>query len=304
MQIKVRFPSTLPVSVTASSFPTGTVRPAKPTLTWTSPSSDATPEFALDLTAPAVGDIVQLELATNASFTAGYDPYSVTLDSTAVSTLAVNFGITNKANGTWYARMRHKRAGVNSSWSNTVTVTVAAAPAFTALLNFRDTAGYVTDGTGQTYVLETDVYPTTRNGLTFGWTSPVSGSTGADRNAAADPRLAGINYDSNQFTSPSLFRLDLPSAGTYAVDGALGDDFGQSNLTYVVKDNATDKINLGPFSLAGGHYSDFHGTDFASRAAWIAGHSPVSVAFASTALIFSMQGQSAVIAHLSVTKVN
>lgn len=124
MQIKVKSPSATPVTVTASSFPTGTVRPAKPTLTLTSPQTDATPEFALDLTAPVVEDIVTLEIATNAAFTTGYEPYTATLNSTQVNNQSVNFGITSKANGTYYARAKHARAGVNSSWSPTVTATV------------------------------------------------------------------------------------------------------------------------------------------------------------------------------------
>src|SRR5271165_6677610 len=86
--------------------------------------------------------------------------------------------------------------------------------------DFRSTAGYVTDPSGNSHVLATTAYPTKSNGVTFGWakTSPV---TGRDRNASLDPRLAGVNFANNG--SPATFYVDLPSAGTYSLSLALGD---------------------------------------------------------------------------------
>jgi len=86
--------------------------------------------------------------------------------------------------------------------------------------DFRNTATFVTDPPGATYVLPTTAYPTTFNGVTFGWvkTSPVRGR---DRNASLDPRLAGINFAYNG--SPATFYVDLPSPGTYNLSLALGD---------------------------------------------------------------------------------
>ena len=45
--------------------------------------------------------------------------------------------------------------------------------------------------------------------------------TGRDRNAAVDPRLAGVNFVNNG--APATFYVDLPSAGTYSLSLALGD---------------------------------------------------------------------------------
>src|SRR5271157_875824 len=86
--------------------------------------------------------------------------------------------------------------------------------------DFRNTASFVTDPPGDTYVLSTTTYPTTVNGVTFGWmkTSPVQAR---DRNAKLDPRLAGINFVSNG--SPATLYVDLPSAGTYNLSLAMGD---------------------------------------------------------------------------------
>src|SRR5271169_4524190 len=86
--------------------------------------------------------------------------------------------------------------------------------------DFRNTASFVTDPSGDTYVLPSTAYPTTGSGVTYGWvkTSPVQAR---DRNASLDPRLAGINFVSNG--SPATFYVDLPSAGTYSLSLALGD---------------------------------------------------------------------------------
>lgn len=90
-----------------------------------------------------------------------------------------------------------------------------------AEFNFRSTAGFVTDGPGETYVLGTDSYPTVRDSLTFGWVSgPIQSR---DRNNSVDPRFAGINFVSNGAADPAVFRFDLPKTGHYAIHLALGD---------------------------------------------------------------------------------
>ena len=86
--------------------------------------------------------------------------------------------------------------------------------------DFRNTSTFVTDPPGSTYVLSSTLYPTTVNGVTFGWVS--NKYVGArDRNSSVDPRLAGINYVSNG--SPATFYVDLPAAGIYTVALAMGD---------------------------------------------------------------------------------
>jgi len=73
--------------------------------------------------------------------------------------------------------------------------------------DFRNTASFVMDPSGDTDVLSTTAYPTTVDGVTFGWmkTSPVQAR---DRNANLDPRLAGINFQSLCFPrGPVLFKV-------------------------------------------------------------------------------------------------
>src|SRR5271157_2715224 len=86
--------------------------------------------------------------------------------------------------------------------------------------DFRNTKAFVSDPSGSTYVLPTLAYPTTVNGVTFGWANTFL-VEGRDRNATLDPRLAGVNLVTNG--SPATFYVDLPSAGTYNVALALGD---------------------------------------------------------------------------------
>ncbi len=98
---------------------------------------------------------------------------------------------------------------------------LASAQAWQAGFDFRNTATFVTDPPGDTYVLSSTTYPTTVNGVTFGWTTP-SLVQARDRSTAVDPRLAGINYANNG--SPATFYVDLPAPGTYNLSLAMGDE--------------------------------------------------------------------------------
>ena len=61
--------------------------------------------------------------------------------------------------------------------------------------------------------------------MTFGWANTALVQA-RDRSLMVDPRLAGINYVSNG--APAKFYVDLPSAGTYNLSLAMGDDgYGQ-----------------------------------------------------------------------------
>lgn len=101
-------------------------------------------------------------------------------------------------------------------------------------LNFRSTIAFVTDGSGETYV-RVDTYPTTRGGLTFGYTS-LTGLEFRDRSASLDRRIAGMHFGP---AAGRTFRFDLPGgAGTYRVRVLFGDnDIGWSHQC-VIKDGA------------------------------------------------------------------
>ena len=108
--------------------------------------------------------------------------------------------------------------------STNVNLTVTSSQTWQAGFDFRSTQGFVTDPPGNNYVLAANtMYPTTGNGVTFGWTSTGNKQlAGLDRNATVDPRLAGMNYVPNNVT-PAVFQVDLPTPGVYNVSLAIGD---------------------------------------------------------------------------------
>jgi hypothetical protein len=96
--------------------------------------------------------------------------------------------------------------------------------------NCRGTSDYVTDGEGETYVLLTDAYPVTRNGVTFGYIQnadeqgpcPPPHYLG-DRHVGYDRRIAGTHGANNGWIWEAVLRVDLPKIGKYAVGFAQGD---------------------------------------------------------------------------------
>ncbi len=86
--------------------------------------------------------------------------------------------------------------------------------------DFRNTATFITDPSGNTAVLPSTAYRTTANGITFGWANPQV-VQGGDRSTTGDPRLAGINFVRNGRLA--TFYIDLPAPGTYNVSLAMGD---------------------------------------------------------------------------------
>lgn len=176
--------------------------------------------------------------------------------------------------------------------------------------DFRDTAGYVTDTGNNTYAIDAGFhnasgsYPITRNGVTFGWLD--TGQFGADRNSGVDARFAGINYSNGG--ASSSFEVDLPAAGSYTINLAIGDDqFAQTANGVKIYDNTTLLRTIGPTSTAAGSFTDAFGKTW-SEANWPANNVPVSLVFSSTKLIINLpngdpgfNGVNA-IAHLTVTQ--
>lgn len=151
--------------------------------------------------------------------------------------------------------------------------------------NFRGTAGYVTDGTNQTYEIAVNdtnsgAYPITRNGVTFGW--DTSTSQGADRSNVIDVRLAGDNHDGA--SKDGVFRVDLPATGDYLITIADGTKAGYSATspsTLTIKDNTTALITLGPHTIAAGQFYDAADALYDSTS-WPGSNTAVRKTFATT----------------------
>jgi hypothetical protein len=115
-------------------------------------------------------------------------------------------------------------------------------PPFEVGLNFRQTSTYVTDGANETYVLGTDSYPTTRAGVTFGYTAGFSSASTRNRSTSVDRRLAGIHFDGG--TADAVFRVDLPAAGVYEVRMAMGDAAGANGYGCDLTDGISTLISI------------------------------------------------------------
>ncbi len=160
---------------------------------------------------------------------------------------------------------------------------LASAQAFQAGFDFRNTSNFVTDPPGDTYVLPSTTYPTTVNGVTFGWTNSNL-VQGRDRDSTIDPRLAGVNLATNG--SPATFYVDLPASGTYNLTLALGDAgyqacWVQCQVQFLDGSTVLSTLTLGPENL--GYFYDATGQDW-SAAAWPTSNVSQQVTLAGTQL--------------------
>lgn len=172
--------------------------------------------------------------------------------------------------------------------------------AFNIGINFRATAGYVTDPANCTYSLD-ETYPVTRGGVTFGWVD-AAGGNGRNRNNFIDPRLAGICYRNDSSATKSRFRLDLPASGLIDVYCAAGDSGNGAYLE--IFDNTTSLATLIPnrTGVASNTYYDAANAAY-SAANWPGSNAKSTLTFATTTLIAKItpglsSGANYVINHL------
>jgi hypothetical protein len=196
--------------------------------------------------------------------TVGFNPNPIPAPGAGSSTMTITVG-SGTPTGTYPITVTGTGGGVQQN--TTVDLTVTSASGSGQGFDFRNTKTFVTDPPRSTYVLSTTAYPTTVNGVTFGWvkTSPVQAR---DRNAQLDPRLAGINFVNNG--APATFYVDLPSPGTYSVSLAMGDAgyqqcWVQCQIQFL--DGSTVLATVTEGSIPQGFFYDAVGNKW-SAAAW------------------------------------
>jgi hypothetical protein len=190
-------------------------------------------------------------------------------------------------------RARHTSSGSNSTAVNTTVTIGGVSDTFTSTtvaagwtdigFNFRNSSGYVTDGTYETYVLPGTTYPTTAKSATFGFVS--ANASGADTNSAYDRRIAGSGRTLNG--TQKTFQIDLPSAGTYKIWLALGDPAASRVYQYLqVLDTSTAVLTLdytsGSNGTSTGQWYDASGTLRTSTTAWVNNNASATVTFSTT----------------------
>lgn len=176
-------------------------------------------------------------------------------------------------------------------------------------INFRDTSGFVTDGTNETYSLGV-AYPETRGGFTFGWTDGLGGDRSRDRNAAIDRRCAGGNFTNSTGSQDrvTIFQLDI-APGTYDIRLAAGDfDNPHTNAKIEIYDDTTLKATITDASTAADHYVDATGVERTSSSDWVTNNAKLTLTFASTKLILktgttTTSSDTTFLAHMRATAV-
>lgn len=167
--------------------------------------------------------------------------------------------------------------------------------------NFRGSSGYVTDGAGETYVIDSDDYPTTRGGATFG--EEDEWLLNLDRDSGLDRRLAGMKAESA--ANSARFRVDLPATGDYDIHLAIGDPASGQNCDLATKDGTTTLDTYTVTTSGAAHFFDATGVQRTSSADWVSNEAKVTRTFATT--IFRVQVNGAAntssIAHARLVQV-
>lgn len=191
-------------------------------------------------------------------------------------------------------------------------LSLATAPAFgwDVGFNFRATSGFVVDPSPTTWAIAgVTGYPTTRTiagqVITFGWEtmSPSLPGITRDRGTFAGPLIAGINCQSND-GSTSIFRVDLPSTGIYAVGLALGDGVGNNGMNNHAKIRSTTTDLFAVDANSVNNFADATGT-LLSPLAWGSSNTMVQRTFGTTTFRLALGGTAdsglACLSHLRIT---
>lgn len=167
-------------------------------------------------------------------------------------------------------------------------------------IDFRRTAGYVTDPANCDAELKTDGgsadYPwTTAQGNNVGWET-ASSYLGRDRSSGIDARLAGLNSPGGS----DDFRIDLPSAGNYKIGLGAGDASYANNVAWDLYDSGSSLGSLSTGSTSGsGQFKDATNTEY-SAANWPSSQTLVTKTFSTTICRLRSVGANQVVAHFYV----
>lgn len=172
-------------------------------------------------------------------------------------------------------------------------------------INFRATAGFVTDGANEYGEITTvNSYPTTTSqGNNVGWETTTGGVSTRDRNNAVGARFAGIHFTGD--TNVYRYRIDLPSTGSYLFRCAAGDNGSSGNEAKLeLFDGTTSKGVLASGTLsATDKYKDAVNVEY-DHTTWPASNTGVTNTFATTILRVDIgsagSGLAYLVAHIYV----
>lgn len=161
---------------------------------------------------------------------------------------------------------------------------------FEQYINFRATGGFVTDAAkthAQTVIAANyPVTPSAGDSTGVGYTGVGASMESRDRNAAYDPRIAGLHKIAAG--SSATYRINLPAPGVYEVSVAIGDANGGVVSECELFDNASSLgvLTSGTTSAAA-RWKDATNTEL-TNTTWPTSAVWVSKTFASSVAIFKM----------------
>ncbi len=161
-------------------------------------------------------------------------------------------------------------------------------------VDFRATVGFVTDPNAN-YTFDdgsSNNYPTSFGGTNIGWESGIVAGSDRDRSNAVDVRVAGVVFKN---AGTATYRIDLPSAGTYSIQFALGDASNSDVMKLELFDDVTSKLVVNGNTGGNERFWAANGTIYTSAALWAAanvvdggGAAQVDIFFASTIARFTI----------------
>ena len=149
-------------------------------------------------------------------------------------------------------------------------------------IDFRATVGFVTDVSPNDFAGLGTTYPhTSAQGNTVGWESATANLDSRDRTTGNIAQLAGINFQPNSGVLQPIFRINLPSAGSYIIRAAFGDASSSQTQYIEILDTASLITSLSAVATSGNSFADANGTVWAA-AAWPSLNTTLTATFATT----------------------
>ena len=149
-------------------------------------------------------------------------------------------------------------------------------------IDFRATVGFVTDVSPNDFAGLGTTYPhTSAQGNTVGWESATANLESRDRTTGNIAQLAGINFQPNSGVLQPIFRINLPSAGSYIIRAAFGDASSAQTQYISIFDTASLITSLSAVATSGNSFADANGTVWAA-AAWPSLNTTLTATFATT----------------------
>lgn len=178
--------------------------------------------------------------------------------------------------------------------------------------DIRNSSGFVTDPSG-CFFHNASATSGTTNGLSWTWNDSNVQFTATDIDNSIDARLAGAVYRLTAIPGSFVFTVTLPSAGTYMINIALGQNNNGRTHSFTVDDTITTFINFSSVATLTGQFLDATGTVRSSAAAWATAN-PVggggaggkACTFATTSAVFTMipsTVDATVLAHINIASI-